>query len=220
MGFWSGVCDLVSSACSTVVGAVKAIGSSLAGLATGILKVAGLFLSSIGPIAKASGIALGFFKPKDNLDELGYRAIQSEKSCEEFDSTELYVNHLRNDVKIDQEKFKNQTKEEKMANRAVGIGITTIGIKEKTGVDVSPEVWAEVGRHSFSHEMMLNLINRCKADNNLSNIGDYLKNNSMSMEDKLAAGEKLRSVVAEQNSDLGADGVADRVQDMCAESRK
>jgi len=220
MGFWSGLCDIVSSACSFVSNAIGAIGRGIASLATGILKVGGGFLGGIGIIAKAIGIGLGFLKPKDNLNELGYKAMMSEKSCEDFDSTEAYINHLREDVRIDQEKLKNQTKEEKMANKAVGVAITTRGIKEKTGVDVSPEFWAEAGRHSFSPDLTFDLIQLSKEENNLSDISDYLKNKPMDIEEKLATGEKLRTAMAKQKPDLNVGEIDAQVQDMCAASRK
>ncbi len=216
----SGIGSAISSACSAVVGAVKSLGSALVSGVTGILKVAGSCLGVISPIAHAIGVALGFFKKEDNLDELGYRAMNSDKTIEEFDSTEAYINHLRENVKLDRAKFNSMNDEEKLACRATGVGITSHGIKEKTGVDVPPEFWGEVGRHEFSADMTMKIIDAFKAGNNLSDFSGYLQNDGLALEAKIAAGDKVRAIVAAENPKLDSNAVAGAVQDMCAASRK
>lgn len=224
MGWFGDLCSnigsAISSACNAVAGAVQSLGSALVSGVTGILQVAGSFLGEIGAVAKSIGVALGFFKPKDNLDELGFRAMYSDKTIEEFESTEAYIDHLRDNVKMDRIKFNSMKEVEKMACRATAVGITSRGIKEKTGVEVPPQFWAEIGRHKFSSDLTMKIVDAFKSGNNLSDFCGYLRNDDLSLDAKLAAGEKIRNIVALENPKLNQNAVADVVQDMCAASRK
>ncbi|MGL5046429.1 MAG: hypothetical protein ACRC6S_02320, partial [Shewanella sp.] len=131
MGFWSGVCSAVSSACNFIGRAASVIGNAVAGIATSIAQMGVSLAAKVGETIKNVGISLGIIKPDDDFSELGEKAMMSDKKPEDFDSMSDYIDHLRNDVVIDREKFKTLDEKGLLARSSIGAAITLQGINEK-----------------------------------------------------------------------------------------
>jgi len=142
MGFWSGLGSLVSSAVSVV----SSIAGSLGGLAASALKIAGPLLGPIASIVSAVAQILGVFKKDDDVEELGAKAMQSDKKPEDFNSNAEYIDHLRNDIQLDREKFEKAGPVEKLARTAMGTSIAMKGINEEKGFDIPIEAWASMAK--------------------------------------------------------------------------
>ncbi|TOO18550.1 hypothetical protein CGH40_24990, partial [Vibrio parahaemolyticus] len=72
-----------------------------ANVATSIASLGVTLAAKVGEAIKNVGISLGIIRPEDNMEELGEKAMLSEKTPEDFDSISEYIDHLRNDVVID-----------------------------------------------------------------------------------------------------------------------
>ena len=153
-----GICSAVSCAAvfigsgiSAVAGAIggfaSSIGSALVSGATSLISTISsvgaklLGRASIGEVISGIGKIVGLFTEDDDedIDDLGCRACNSESKPEDFDSTEQYINHLKNDIQYDKEQAraemeKNPTK--RYAYAAVGATIAGTGISEKLGIDL------------------------------------------------------------------------------------
>lgn len=156
MGFWGSLGSFVSGAISAVSSAVSSIGSTLASAASNFLKVAAPFL---GPIVQIIGLIsnlLGVKKEDESVEEIGAKAMLSDKKPEDFDNYTDYINHLRNDIKLDKEKFEQAGDVEKLARTAVGATVLAKGIEDKKGFEIPTEAWiamAKLGLESKDKEV-------------------------------------------------------------------
>lgn len=143
MGFWSSIGSFVGSVISD---AVSSIGSALASAASTFLKVAGEFLGPVAQIISAISNILGIKKEEEDVEEIGAKAMQSDKKPEDFDSYTDYINHLRNDIQLDKAKFEKAGEAEKLARTAVGATVLAKGIEDKKGFEIPNETWVAMAK--------------------------------------------------------------------------
>ncbi|WP_254618680.1 hypothetical protein [Vibrio metschnikovii] len=179
MGFWSSVgsalSSVVSAACS-VVNSVASILGSIANRAITILEMGASLAIRVGEAIKAVGISLGIIMPNDDLQELGEKAMMSEKTPADFDSISAYVDHLRNDVTIDREKFSRLDEKELLARSAIGSAITLQGINEKLETVVCPQFMAMVATQNLTADEIVATIKTYKEKSlSTSDYSLYLK---------------------------------------------
>ena len=153
MGLLSVLGSIVSSACSLTSSAVSSLGGALAGAASTLLKVAGPYLGPIAQIIQVVGMLLDIMKPGDDVDELGAKAMESDKKPEDFDSNAEYIDYLREEVKLDKEKFDKAGDVEKMARTAVGASIVAKGIGEQKGFDIPLETWVAMAKLNLTDKV-------------------------------------------------------------------
>ncbi|WP_254619396.1 hypothetical protein [Vibrio metschnikovii] len=179
MGFWSSVgsalSSVVSVACS-VVNSVASILGSIANRAITILEMGPSLAIRVGEAIKAVGISLGIIMPNDDLQELGEKAMMSEKTPADFDSISAYIDHLRNDVPIDREKFSRLDEKELLARSAIGSAITLQGINEKLETVVCPQFMAMVATQNLTADEIVATIKTYKEKSlSTSDYSLYLK---------------------------------------------
>ena len=149
MGWLSDACDFVGSCISGAVSALSSVAGSLgniAGLASNFLKVAGPYLNAIVTIVQVVSQILGILKPDETPEELGDKAMRADKQPEDFDTTQEYIEYLREEVDFDQEEFDKLSDEEKLARSAVGTAISMKAINETKGFDVSLNTWTSMAK--------------------------------------------------------------------------
>ncbi|WP_254618777.1 hypothetical protein [Vibrio metschnikovii] len=179
MGFWSSVgsalSSVVSVACS-VVNSVASILGSIANRAITILEMGPSLAIRVGEAIKAVGISLGIIMPNDDLQQLGEKAMMSEKTPADFDSISAYIDHLRNDVPIDREKFSRLDEKELLARSAIGSAITLQGINEKLETVVCPQFMAMVATQNLTADEIVATIKTYKEKSlSTSDYSLYLK---------------------------------------------
>ena len=162
MGFWSSVSSLVSSACSVIGSVASKIGSEIAGAATSIANLGVSLAEKVGEAIKNVGISLGVIRPEDNLEELGEKAMLSEKTPDDFNSINEYIEHLKDDVVIDKEKFDSLSDVEKLARSSIGASITLKGINAKLDTVVSPSFMATVAAQDLDAKEIIGTIKAYK----------------------------------------------------------
>ncbi|ENB2044917.1 hypothetical protein FUB10_001276 [Vibrio alginolyticus] len=213
MGFWSSVSSFVSSACSAIGDAVSKIGSGIANVAASIASLGVNLAERVGEAVKNVGISLGIIRPEENMEELGEKAMLSEKAPDDFASISEYIDHLRNDVVIDKEKFDNLSDAEKLARSSIGASITLKGINEKLDTVVSPSFMATVAALDLEAKEIIGTIKAYKEKN--LNTDDY----SLYLKDELSIDEshKHASALVEAYQKLEPELTTEQIEDKVME---
>jgi len=146
MGFLGFIGSCIGGAVSAIGGAISSIGGALASAASTFLKVAGEFLGPVAQIISAISNMLGIKKEEEDLEEIGAKAMQSDKKPEDFDNYTDYINHLRNDIQLDKAKFEKAGDAEKLARTAVGATVLAKGIEDKKGFEIPNETWVAMAK--------------------------------------------------------------------------
>ncbi|EGQ9818813.1 hypothetical protein FV768_23100 [Vibrio parahaemolyticus] len=213
MGFLSSVSSFVSSACNVISGAVSKIGSGIASVATSITNLGVSLALKVGEAIKNVGISLGIIRAEESMEELGEKAMLSEKTPDDFASISEYIDHLRNDVVIDKEKFDNLSDPDKLARSSIGASITLKGINEKLDTVVSPSFMATVAALDLEAKEIIGTIKAYKEKN--LNTDDY----SLYLKDELSIDEshKHASALVEAYQKLEPELTTEQIEDKVME---
>lgn len=176
MGFWSTVGSFMSGVSSVISSAISNIGSATASVANTIASLGVSLAAKVSDAIKSVGISLGIISPEDKLDELGERAMLSDKKPEDFDSINKYIEHLKSNVPFDKEKFDSLDDKELLARSSIGASITLKGINEKLNLTVTPEFMEIVASQKLEANEIIGTIKAYKEKElKLENYGLYLK---------------------------------------------
>ncbi|WP_220493359.1 hypothetical protein [Pseudoalteromonas sp. SR44-5] len=211
MGLWGSIC---SSACSAISSAVSSIGSAVASVATAVVSLGVELAGKVGDAIKAVAISLGILKPEEDLEELGEKAMMSDKKPEHFDSINEYIDHLRHNVNIDKDKFGKLGEKDLLARSAIGASIMLKGINEKLDSAVTPEFMAEVAKQELAADQIIGTIKAYK-DNDLKtdDYGLYI-NNELSIDESDKHSDALVSAYQKLEPELTIEQIEDKVMDL------
>jgi hypothetical protein len=148
MGFWGSVCSVVSSvvssAVSVVSSAVKEIGSVVVETASKFLDMTIEKLEKVVDILEKIAKVLGIIKPEEDTEDIGDRAMRADKKPEDFDSTNDYIEYLRENIRAaSKEELEARPLEERLARKAVGSALLSKAIGEKKSLEIPIEFWKE-----------------------------------------------------------------------------
>lgn len=135
MGFWGAICGAIGGICSAIGGA---LGGALGIAATAIAGLVGspVFGAVVGLISLVSTV-LGLTKKDEKQEELGAKAMLSDKKPEDFDSYQAYIDHI-SDIKLTPEmKVRLKTDEGfKTQCTSIGASMQWYGLNEKMGINM------------------------------------------------------------------------------------
>lgn len=218
MGIFSAIGNFFSGAVSLVSNAISSIGSSLANFATSFLiklpfPNINIVIKAIIFIAKMLGVT----EEGEKIEEIGAKALESDKKPEDFDSTQQYIEHLRNDIKLDTEKFNKSTDAEKLAYNAIGVSIVSKGISEKMELkeDIPVDFWVEAGLQKLSSIETKSFLERFTSNDMNLDFGEYLKGNLSITENK-----KYFSVISETLKELNPEMNNNEIEDKVFEMKQ
>lgn len=129
------ISSFVSSGFSAVCSAVSSAVSSISSFAMTYGPKIGEALGKISPVFQAIAQAFGLIKPKENIEEIGDRAIQAGEAgiqLENYSKFDDYMTAIR-EFKLDPEKSKTISEASKTL---AGIGIAGKGLEEKLNLPV------------------------------------------------------------------------------------
>lgn len=211
MGFWSGLCSAVSSACSAISSVVSSIGSSIASAATSIASLGISLAAKVSDAIKSVGISLGIISPEDTMEELGERAMLSDKKPEDFDSINDYIDHLRNNVVFDKEKFDSLDEKDLLARSSIGASITLKGINEKLDATVTPSFMAKVASQELETDEIIGTIKAYKEKElKLDNYELYL-NDELSLDETTKHSNALVDAYQKLEPELSIEQIESKV---------
>ncbi|OLQ70159.1 hypothetical protein BIT28_10950 [Photobacterium proteolyticum] len=135
----------------------------------------------------------------------------SDKKAEDFDSINEYINHLRNEVTLDKEKFNSLDEKELLARSAIGASITLKGINEKLDTVVTTEFMAEVAKQQLTAEEIIGTIKVYKEKElNISDYELYL-NDELSIDESDKHSDALVSAYQKLEPELTFEQIEDKV---------
>jgi len=215
MGFWSSVGSFCSSVGSAISSAVSSIGSALVSSASKLLDVVGKHLEPVALIIQVVAALIGVLKPDDDVEEIGAKAMQPEsKKPEDFDSNAEYIDYLREEVKLDKEKFDKAGDIEKAARTAVGASIVAKGIGEKKGFDIPLETWVTMAKLNLTDkaEEVDKLLETFK-DGKLEDFSKYV-DGKLDIKKEGEIGDDLVEMYKELEPNTSIEEIEDKVMKM------
>jgi hypothetical protein len=214
MGFWGSVGSFISSAVSVISSVASTLGGALASSAGNFLKVASPWLGSVMQVIEVVSTLLGILNSKDNIEELGAKAMEADKKPEDFDSNAEYIDYLRNDIELDREKFENATDVEKTARQAVGASIVIKGIEEKKGFDIPVTTWVAMAKLGLGDkaEEIDKILDTFK-DGKLEDFVDYTEG-KLEAKKELEVGDSLVEMYQELEPSMSIEEIEDKVMNM------
>ena len=205
--FISGAGSLISSAIGSLVG--------LASIAGNILNVVSPYLGIVTNIISVIGNILGVKKDDENLEDIGAKAMKSDKKPENFDSYNDYIKHLRENIKLDKEEMENASKELKLARTAVGATIVSKGIEEKKGMEISVDTWVAMAKAGLDGKIdVVNLIlDTFKDKNEQKDFANYVDGKAGFKEEKIVT-DKLTDIYKSLEPNASDIDIEKKVMDM------
>lgn len=216
MGFLSAVGSFISEACSVVGSAIASVADALVLRLPPLIEGAKAAIEIISAIISKVCDALGITSANENTEELGAKAMQEgTRPKTEEETTEEYLNYLRNDVSLDQEKFDHMTKEEKIACQALGTTMKAKCIEEKTGVEVTPEFLMTIERSKLRYEQVEGFINAFKKEGieSMDAFAKYISND-MSDEEAARIGGVVKGAIRELSQEMTDEEIQSEIVSM------
>ena len=214
-GFIGAIVGGASKAIGFIGNVAGKIGGAISGFAEKAVNIIakipnidfGKIIPAIGNIIEGVMKVLGI-KTEDDPAILGAKVEQCDKKMEDFDNdVESYIQYLREEVKLDEEKFNKLTDEEKLGYKVVGMSLETKAIEEKIGdVEISPECLAMLakinaeGIHVEAKELV-GIINVLKSEGitNLNDVVEFFEGKGES--DRIKTGDALEKALGEGAQD-------------------
>jgi len=207
------IISAVSSAISVVSSVVSTVGRALVTGATKLLEVAGKHLDTISNVIETMGKILNVVATDDKIDELGAKAIQSEKKPEDFDKISEYIEHLKNEIELDMDKFDNANMEDKLARKAIGATIVSKGIEEKKETSIPMEFWKEVTKQGMSNKEIDKTIDLFKESKEENKFSEYM-NGELDFEDEVKVGKMIIEIYRELEPNMTIEEIEDKIMKM------
>jgi len=211
MGFWSGVCSVVSSACSVISSVASSIGNSVVKSATSIVSLGVSLAAKVTDAIRSVGVSLGIIRPEDSLEELGEKAILSEKKPEDFDSINEYIDHLNNNVPFDKDKFDRLDEKELLARSSIGASITLKGINEKLDTVVTPEFMATVASQELETKEIVSTIKAYKENDLKLEDYDLYLNDELTLDETTKHSSALVEAYQKLEPELSIEEIENKV---------
>ena len=197
MGLFSGLAGAISSVGSAICSGISSVCSAVGGaLFTGSGGIAALATAIIGPVVASPEVALimvaiqavasivcaiaesvGLKDKNETPEELGMKAQKAEKKPEDFDSTQKYIEYLRNEVELDKKQIEKLSQEEKAGYAAVGTSLYIKGIEEQYGIKAPGEFWRTAADLELGSEDVKKYMETFKEHGikDMADMNDYLK---------------------------------------------
>jgi len=142
MGLFGGLLSIASKVVSVIASVASTVGKAVSTAATYLAETAIDILDKIEGVITAVGKILDIIKSDVTAEDLGDRAMKSEKGKDDFDSTLEYIDYLQEEVACtDKEELDKLDPEERLARKAIGSALLSKGIEEKTTLMIPMEFW-------------------------------------------------------------------------------
>lgn len=220
MSFFGG---LVAAAVSVVSAVVHTVGSAIVAGTTALLaKLPGevikakIIMDAIATIVSKVAEFFGLAPADEDVEILGAKAMQNDVRPQmEGETTKEYLDYLRKEVTLDEEKYAKMSDVEKLACSALGTTMITKSIEEKTGVELPPEFLFTISKAKLRYEQVTKFIEAFR-DNGIISMGDFTKYISNNLPEVQAqkVGNVIKGTLKEMNVEMSDADIQKQVIDM------
>jgi hypothetical protein len=203
----SGLTSLVSTIGPVVAKIATTIVTKLPEIATTIMKVAEV----ISEVATILGLT------NHETPEVIGAKMQQEGTRGRLDdeSMEEYLDYLREEIKLDKEKFLSMSDEERVKSTAIGIGALSQTIDEKFGVKLSGDFIVDMNKMQMTAREIASYVQHfeSKGIESMDSLTDFLKG-KLSDEDKRQVYDVITKVENELSPRATQADVNDKIETM------
>jgi hypothetical protein len=217
--FFTAIAAGIAAIGTAISTAIATVGPAIANTASALIaKLPSITtLINIADIISSVANIMSVLNANENVDEIGAKSLISDKKPEDFDSTEQYIQHLRENVEFDKEKFDNFSDEKKLVCKTLGTTIATKGIAEKLGESVSTDdlmgFWIEAEKQGFNGNEVKSLLDNFKKNDLDFNLTGYLKGDLSVLESKNYL-NSIADAFRNTNLDISDNEILDKISEL------
>lgn len=181
-----------------------------------IVETAIAVLRTVGPVLKEVAKLFDIDMKNDNVEEIGKKTMQEgTRSKMEEESMEEYLEYLRNEVKLDEERWKNMTETDKLQANAAGVSMVATAISEKAKVELSPDFILAMNKMEMSAKQISEYIKSFSEKNidSMDSFTDYLRG-ELSGDSKKEVFEAIEETESKLNPELSTGEVLAEINSM------
>lgn len=213
MSFLAALGGLISAAVAVIGPVLSTAATFIATKLPAILQTASVIVGAITSIVTNVSKMLNIAPEGEQPDELGAKTLQEgTRPIKEGETTQEYLDYLRNEVTLDREKYDKMTAGQKLNCEIIGDVMLAASIEETTGVGVPPEFLLAAGKMQMGYQTVNALINSF-SNNGIDSLEDCAKyiSNDMSEKDAVKVGEAIREAISEVNPGMTPEDIEEEV---------
>lgn len=204
---------LIPSIITTITKIASSIGPMIAKYAPMVIEVVGKNLPKVVNTVEAISLVADVLKPNERADELGAKAMAAEKTPEDFEQINDYIDYLRNDVIIDEENLSTDAVDV-ITRQAVGVAIAVKGIGQALEADVSIPFLNAISELDIDPTVVIALVKSYESSGlNSDDVQKYL-GNSLSIEDTHRHSNVFVNAYQTANPTMSVEEAEDAVMDL------
>ncbi|EGR1275325.1 TPA: hypothetical protein N2903_004238 [Vibrio parahaemolyticus] len=204
---------LIPSIITTITKIASSIGPMIAKYAPMVIEIVGKNLPKVVNTVEAISLVADVLKPNERADELGAKAMAAEKTPEDFEQINDYIDYLRNDVEIDEENLSTDAVDV-ITRQAVGVAITAKGIAQTLEADVSIPFLNAISQLEIDPKVAIALVKSYEASSiSADDVQKYL-DYSLNVEDIHLHREVFVSAYQVTNPDMSFEEAEDAVMEL------
>lgn len=216
MSFLAAIGGFFSAIIPTVGPSISTVADVLFNKLPPIIEAARIVIGTISEVVSKVCEALNIAPLGENAEELGAKAMQEgTRSKMDEETTQEYLDYLRNEVPLDKDKLDTMTPEEKVACAVLGTSMKAKSIEEKTGVELPPEFLISIAKSKMRHEQVERFINAF-SQNGIISMGEFTRyiSNDMSEDDALKVGNVIKGAMKELTPEMSEEDIQNEIVSM------
>lgn len=216
MGIFSAIGGFISSAVHTVGSAISSVASTLVSRLPDVVIAAKIVIETVSTVIAKVSEVLGIAPQNENLEELGAKVMQEDTRAKMPEETaQEYLDYLRNDVKLDEEKFSKMSPEEKTVCSALGTSMVAKSIEEKTGVEIPADFLITIAKSKLKFEQVSKFINAF-SENGIGSMGEFTKyiTNDLTEDRSIKIGGIVKESLKDINPTFSEEDIQNEIVDM------
>ncbi|MBB1365416.1 hypothetical protein H5154_03315 [Pseudoalteromonas sp. SR44-5] len=198
---------------TTITNIAATIGPTIVKHAPMLLETAGKHLPQIIKTVETVATILNIISPSERAEDLGAKAMSTDKKPEDFDKFNDYIDYLRDEVKVDKTSLSEEP-EDVMARQIIGTSLLLKGTSETLGTELTLPFIKTVSVFGLNASLIVEVVNAYgNSGLNLDDFEHYIaKTLPINQLDK----HSDALVIAYQNSDakLSLEQAEDAVMDL------
>jgi len=148
---------IIPAIISAISKVAVAVGPMIARYTPIAMKVIGENLPKVIKMVEGIGTATDLLKPSEKIDEFGAKAISANKTPEDFDHMNDYIDYLRNNVTVDESHLSHNPIDVSV-RQLVGIAIVLKGLNKELGTEISLPLLNKVSELGVESKVVLEII--------------------------------------------------------------